>query len=117
MRRCLAALVALALSWSAVARADEAMAARGRREQNAGAALIVIGSVLIVGGGALGVAGLLRSSPNGDATNDSLEYAGIGFGAVGILGLGIGIPLYIAGTSEVDQARAGATATLLRLRF
>jgi hypothetical protein len=114
MRALMTMLILLQLA--SVARADGVT--RGRRKQDAGAALIVVGSVLIVGGAVLAIVGINRGSAQGDATNDALLGGGVGMLCVGIGGLGAGIPLYISGTNDLDRARAApTTASLAEVRF
>jgi hypothetical protein len=101
-----------------VARADDVTLAHGRRKQNAGAALIIIGSAMIIGGSALAFAALLITSPGDSSIDHPMEYGGLAMLGVGAIGLGIGIPVYISGTADVDAARAApATASLLRVQF
>jgi drug/metabolite transporter (DMT)-like permease len=107
-----------------VARADDVTLAHGRRKQNAGAALIIIGSAMIIGGGALAFAALLITSPGDNHIDHPMEYGGLAMLGAGAIGLGIGIPVYISGTADVDAARAApatapapATASLLRVQF
>jgi hypothetical protein len=98
------------------ARADSTSGARMR---TAGAALIIIGSAVIVAGGAVALTGLVQGGGGIDSSSSDY-WMMVGGGAMvgtGALALGIGIPLYISGTAEVDRARTGRTASLMEVRF
>ena len=102
------------------AHADE-LYQRGRRKQHAAIALFVIGSAAIVASGpffALSMGYDCTATVPTCGTNPLL-YWGIAFLAGGAAAHGIGMPLSISGSSDVDRYRMGSppATPLATVRF
>ena len=108
--RALIAIVVIALL-AGSARADD-LYQRGRRKQHAAIALFVVGSAAIVAAPAFialswgqdctaGVGNPCGVSP--------LYYIGLSLLAGGAAAHGVGMPLYINGSSDIDRYRDGAS--------
>jgi drug/metabolite transporter (DMT)-like permease len=119
MRALILAMLIVAML-AGVARADDRYE-RGRRKQKAGIALLVVGSALVTIAPPLFLVGNVRddcAALVGDYCGQSpLYYVGFGFAVGGAVMQAIGLPLYIAGTVDVDRWRDGKTASLATVRF
>ena len=107
--RALIAVVIVALL-AGGAHADD-LYQRGRRKQHAAIALFVIGSAAIVAAPAFIVLAWGRACPAGVPSpcgTSPLEYIGLSLLAGGAAAHGIGMPLYISGSSDVDRYRIGS---------
>lgn len=93
-----AIMLLLVVTLAGVARADRH--ATARRKQEAGAALILAGATLMVGGGIFAVYGFLKPTYFDDV-NQRLFWGGFLMFGVGGLEFGIGMPLYSSGTRDL----------------
>jgi len=117
--RALMAMVIL-VQLAGVARADD-LYERGRHKRYAGIALLALGAPLLTAGPPLIFVqngGTDCTAVVGDYCGPGLPYyLGIGFVVGGAVMHAIGLPLYVAGTSDVDRWRDGKTASLAEVRF
>ena len=112
----------LVIASASTAHAQDVTAAPGRRNQRAGAALIVAGSLLTIAGGALGIAGLIAGSSrpavvgagSGSGWPRPEFWGGLGLGITGTVAIGTGTPLYVQGSDQVDRARPWVANAVIR---
>ena len=107
--RALIALVIVALL-AGGARADDQYR-RGRRKQHAAIALFVIGSAAIVASPAFIALSWGRACPDGVPTpcgTSPLYYIGLSLLAGGAAAHGVGMPLFISGSDDIDRWRSAS---------
>jgi hypothetical protein len=105
--RALIALVIVALL-AGGARADDQYR-RGRRKKQAAIALLVLGSAAVVASPAFIVLSWGRACPDGFPTpcgTSPLYYIGLSLLAGGAAAHGVGMPLFISGSNDIDRYRS-----------
>lgn len=108
MRALTALLVVVTLAGAA--RADD-LYQRGRRKQHAAIALFVIGSAAIVASPPLILLPMGEACPAGvpaPCPISPLYYIGLALLAGGAAAHGVGMPLFISGSADIDRYRSGA---------
>lgn len=118
MRALIAILILVLLAGGA--RADDQYR-RGRRKQHAAIALFVIGSAAIVASPAFIALSMGKACPAGVPSpcgTSPLFYIGLSLLAGGAAAHGIGMPLFISGSNDIDRYRSGPPpAPVATVRF